>query len=479
MLELPVLRWGEAYESLDKVEVKNFETGEVLAQVHQATGGILKMDMRKAQRARDVLRKIPPADLIAMCKQAGEFYLNDTLEVGSGTQTPAEFCQLQSASTGLPVNMCKANMAKCAYVLKHMDEILDALTRGLPLEILARGYGEESRGVTVSYQATTPILGCVLPSNSPGVHTLWLPAIPMQIGLVLKPGSTEPWTPYRMAAAFTKAGVPKEAIALYPGPHEVGGAITEVCRRSMIFGSEKTVQQYSNNPKVQVHGPGFSKIIFGEDAADRWEDYLDLMAASVFANSGRSCINASSIFTPKHGAEIADALAQRLGPITPKAMDDPDADLSAFTTEGVAAAFNGMIEDGLKTSGATEVTAKYRDGDRLVEKDTHDFLRPTIVHCTSPEHPLAKAEYMFPFASVVDCPQKDILKKIGPTLVGTAITDDEAFKADLLDALHIDRLNIGPVPTVALHWMQPHEGNIVEFLYRNRAFQTQPPPKVA
>jgi hypothetical protein len=32
------------------------------------------------------------------------------------------------------------------------------------------------------------VLGLVLPSNSPGVHTLWLPVIPLQIGLVLKPG---------------------------------------------------------------------------------------------------------------------------------------------------------------------------------------------------------------------------------------------------------------------------------------------------
>ena len=42
-------------------------------------------------------------------------------------------------------------------------------------------------------QAQTPVLGAVLPSNSPGVHTLWLPAIPLQIGLVLKPGSQEIW----------------------------------------------------------------------------------------------------------------------------------------------------------------------------------------------------------------------------------------------------------------------------------------------
>jgi hypothetical protein len=42
----------------------------------------------------------------------------------------------------------------------------------------------------------------------------------------------------------------------------------------------------------------------------------------------------------------------------------------------------------------------------------------------------------------------------------------------LLDAVHIDRLNLGAVPTIQLNWLQPHEGNIVEFLFRARAFQT-------
>jgi hypothetical protein len=29
------------------------------------------------------------------------------------------------------------------------------------------------------------------------------------------------------------------------------------------------------------------------------------------------------------------------------------------------------------------------------------------------------------------------------------------------------------VPTVQLDWLQPHEGNIVEFLFRPRAFQAR------
>src|SRR6266540_1410702 len=147
--------------------------------------------------------------------------------------------------------MCKANMSKNHFVLSNMDRILDALTRGLDLEILTRGYGLESRGVTVSYQAQTPVLGMVLPSNSPGVHTLWLPVIPLQIGLILKPGPQEPWTPYRMAAAFFEAGVPREAIGVYPGAGEMGAEVVNRCARTMIFGGEATVDRYRGNPRVQ------------------------------------------------------------------------------------------------------------------------------------------------------------------------------------------------------------------------------------
>ena len=47
-----------------------------------------------------------------------------------------------------------------------------------------------------------------------------------------------------------------------------------------------------------------------------------------------------------------------------------------------------------------------------------------------------------------------------------------AFRRQLIDAVHIDRLNLGPVPTTQLNWLQPHEGNLIEFLFRARAFQT-------
>ena len=78
---------------------------------------------------------------------------------------------------------------------------------------------------------------------------------------------------------------------------------------------------------------------------------------------------------------------------------------------------------------------------------------------------------MFPFVSVVNCPQEKMIGTIGGTLVGSAITSDEGFRSQLRDAVHIDRLNVGPVPTIRLNWLQPHEGNIVDFLFRARAYQ--------
>jgi hypothetical protein len=34
MLDIPIIRWGKPYESLEKDEVVHFETGETLATVH-------------------------------------------------------------------------------------------------------------------------------------------------------------------------------------------------------------------------------------------------------------------------------------------------------------------------------------------------------------------------------------------------------------------------------------------------------------
>ena len=471
MIKIPVIRWGKPYESLESEEIVHFLTGApVCAHQPGQRGTHSTGHAAGGAGAADTPRHPLPGTHRA-AQNAAELFENSELPLGDGTQTPQDFVRQQSASTGLPEPMCRANMAKNAFVLRNMDRILDCLTRGLDLDILTRGHGLEERGVVVSYQAQAPVLGAVLPSNSPGVHTLWLPVVPLQLGLVLKPGSQEPWTPYRIFAAFVAAGIPADVFGLYPGGHDAGGAILSTCLRSMIFGGAATVEQYKGNPRVQVHGPGFSKILLGDDVVDEWERHLDLMVESIYANGGRSCINCSGIWASRHTRAIADALAERLGPVDVRPPDDPAAGLAAFTVAGMGRSVWQMIEADLKQDGVLDLTSRH--GPRLVERERCAYLRPVIAHCDAPDKEIARKEFMFPFAAVVQCPQDQMLQHIGPTLVCTAITREEKFIRELSDATHVDRLNIGAIPTTRLNWLQPHEGNLLDFLFRSRAYQIE------
>ena len=94
-----------------------------------------------------------------------------------------------------------------------------------------------------------------------------------------------------------------------------------------------------------------------------------------------------------------------------------------------------------------------------------------MIHVPDWQHPLANTEYLFPFASVVEVPQEEVVTRIGPTLVATALTEDEHLTRQLLAAPHIERLNLGPIPTHEIAWDQPHEGNLFDFLYQQRALQ--------
>jgi len=470
---LPVLRLGRSYESLDKLEVKDHRTGEVKATVSSVNAGILRKDFRRLGEARAALKKFTVAELIALSAKAGEHFLNGTLPLGDKghTQSPEEYIHTLSATSGLPHVMVRRNMAKVHYALTHLDEVLNGLSRGLDMSIIDQGGGEQF-GTKLSFFPTCEALGLVMPSNSPAVNSLWLPAIALKTPVVIKPGREEPWTPFRLIQAFIAAGVPAEAFGFYPTDHEGASEILKSCGRALIFGDKATTQQYANNPAIQLHGPGWSKIIIGEDCIENWRDYLDVIAASISDNGGRSCINASAVVVPRYAAEIADALAQRLGPIQPTRNDDPEARLSGFANPKMADFIDASIEDGLKTPGAEDVTAKYRDGGpRRVELEGGVYLRPTIVRCDSFAHPLANKEFLCPYASVVTCPQKDVLHQIGYSLAVSAITKDPAFIDEITAFPEIERLNIGPVSTMKISWDQPHEGNMFEFLWRRRSIE--------
>ncbi|MGH9859974.1 MAG: aldehyde dehydrogenase family protein, partial [Candidatus Acidiferrales bacterium] len=376
-----------------------------------------------------------------------------------------------SATTGLPFVMARRNMEKIRTMLASMREVIAGLTRGLDLRVLDEGFGEIN-GSAVSFFPRANNLGVVLPSNSPGVHSLWIPAIAMKIPLVLKPGSGEPWTPYRIIQALIRAGCPAEVFGYYPTDHAGAGEILRQCGRGMFFGDVGSLRAWEGDSRIELHGPGYSKVVVADDAVGEWEKYLDVMVASILSNSGRSCVNASGVWVTGKADEIAEALAERLAKIKPFPADDERAEIAPFASPDVARRISAMIDDDLREPGARDVTAAQRKAGRVAEFQGCTYLLPTIVRCDSREHPLANREFLFPFASVVQIEQEQLPAILGPSLVVSAITSDAKLIRRLTSSNLIGRLNLGPIPTPQIRWDQPHEGNLFDHLYARRAFQS-------
>jgi hypothetical protein len=465
---LPALRRGRPYQSLDQSQLVDHQTGNALVSISQVNAGIVRKDLARISESRAALKRFTTAQMLEICRRAGEQFLNATLPLGDKghTQSPQQYLETLSRTSGLPHNMVRRNMNKINDSLQKMREVLNGLTRGLPLEVLDKGIGEQN-GSTVCFFPRTQALGVVMPSNSPAVNSLWLPAVALKIPVILKPGREEPWTPCRLIQAFIAAGCPPEAFGFYPTDHEGAGEILKSCGRALLFGDKNTTALYASNPNIQVHGPGYSKVLIGEDEIDRWPEFIDLIAGAISENGGRSCINASAVVVPKHGREIAEALAKKLGPIAPLPASDENARLSGFANAKMAEFIDGTIEEGLTVPGAEDITAKYRNGPRKAQFEGGIYLRPTIVFCDSFAHPLANKEFLCPYASVVEVAQAKMLQQIGPSLAVTAITRDKTFIETLMESTWIDRLNIGP----KVSWSQPHEGNMFEFLYKRRSIE--------
>ncbi len=470
MIKIPILRNGEPYTSLDVARVLHHQTREPFVEVSQANPGLIRRDLMNQSIRRSELSQLSTAELVEICGRAADYFLDGTLPLDGRPQTPEDYVRQVSATTGMPLVMVRKNMQKIRSMLVEMENVLNGLTRNIDWQVLDRGFGK-IEGHTMSFFPCADSLGVVLPNNSPGVHSLWIPAFPLKTPLVLKPGSAEPWTPFRIVQALIRAGAPAKSFNYYPTDHAGAGEILRGCGRGVVFGDVSTVGAWEGDSRVEIHGPGYSKVILGEDCADEWEKYLDVMIASIAENGGRSCVNSSAVWTPAHAEEISEALADRLAQISPRAAEDETAQLAPFTDANVATRISQIIDQGLNEPGASEVTAKHRGGERLVKWNGCSYLLPTIVLCEDTDHPLANKEFLFPFASVVNVPQTEITKRLKPSLVVTAITRDSSLIQQLISSANVDRLNVGPVPTNQVSWDQPHEGNLFEHLYARRAFQ--------
>lgn len=469
MNRLPALRFGERYDSLDQNPIVDLGSGEQLGSLSLVTEAMIATDCLRGGKLRsalDSLQAIPVRRRIEMSVRAADFFEHESLDGGGAPQTLSHYIDTLARISGLSHQLARGNTNRICDALLQTEAIMNGLSRGLPLDIYDSGLGAQG-DARIRLLPRIEALGCNMPNNSPGVNVIWLIALAFGIPVLIRPGSSEPLTAYRLIQAHIAAGYPAEAFGFYGCDHAAANRIPLLTQGAIVFGSDETVQRWANNPLVQVHGAGYSKVFVGPDRIDDWEALIPDLATNVAANSGRSCFAASRICVPRYGKEIADALAKHLATMVPLSLEHSEARLSAMAMPDVAKAVDASITELLKAGGAREASASFRDK-RLVTFEGRTYLLPTVIQCDSNSHPLANKEFLFPYAAVVECSTDEAFAQMGPTLSLAVYTNDGALKARTRRSKA--RLVSVNIPTVVLDRKQPHEENLFDLLYERLSY---------
>src|SRR5436189_6005187 len=102
MIQIPLLRQGEPYKSLEVARVPHHQARELFVEISQANSGLIRRDLRDRKTGVEKLAAFSTAELIDICARAAEYFANDSLPLGDESQSPADYVQQVSATTGMP-----------------------------------------------------------------------------------------------------------------------------------------------------------------------------------------------------------------------------------------------------------------------------------------------------------------------------------------------------------------------------------------
>ena len=124
---IPCLRLGDPYVSLNKIDVADYRSGATKATVSQVNAGVVRRDLQRIDEARNALRKFTTAELVEIGAKAGEIFLNGEVQIGvdGEMQSPQQYIETLSSTSGLPHIMVKRNMVKIHYALTSMQLVLN------------------------------------------------------------------------------------------------------------------------------------------------------------------------------------------------------------------------------------------------------------------------------------------------------------------------------------------------------------------
>ncbi|ANN16126.1 aldehyde dehydrogenase [Amycolatopsis orientalis] len=303
------------------------------------------------------------------------------------------------------------------------------------------------------------VLAVQAPGNHPATHAAWLEALALGYRVAVRPSRREPFTPYRLVQALRKCGFGADQVTFLPTDHAVAREFVDTADLALVYGGSDVVARYRDRRDVLVQGPGRSKVLI---AHGDWAEHVDTVVSSVAGFGGTACVNASVVLVDGDATGFAKELARRLAgfAVLPPASDA--AVLPAFPLERAWA-----IESYLRS----ELTGgELLPGGALLEPLAGGgaVLRPAVVLLDRPDAPQLGIELPFPCVWVAPWSPADGIAPLRHSLTVTAITEDDALLASLMEETTIGNVHIGHRPTHEMRPGLPHDGHLAEFLMRSK-----------
>jgi acyl-CoA reductase-like NAD-dependent aldehyde dehydrogenase len=355
-------------------------------------------------------------------------------------------------------------------VRNQIREVIAALTTAFDSMRAARPAGaaigwrdEHTRKGSAVWARRGEVFAVHASGNAPGVHALWLQAMPLGYRVAIRPSRREPFTAHRLTYALREAGFRPEDVVYLPTDYAGADEIIRAADLSMVYGGQDVVDKYATDPTVFPNGPGRSKILI--TAEKDWRDYLDVIVDSIGNLGGMACVNTTAVLYEGDPAPLAQAIAEQLAMMEPLPNSDERAILP---TQPIASAQSLAAYLAAKAAGSTPILG----ADQVVADlgDGYAALRPAVHLLATPDVEKLNIELAFPCVWVAPWSRSDGLRPLRHSLVLNAITTDEDLLDDLINEPTVTNLYSGNHPTYHMTAEIPHNGFLADFLMRNKGF---------
>ena len=380
-------------------------TGEVIANVHSASPGVVERAVESASKAHEIWRGMTVAERGRVLRRAADLIRDRNHELSV----------LETLDTGKPLQeTLVADATSGADALEYFGGVAGAITG----EYIPVGQGD------FVYTVREPLGVCVGIGawNYPTQIACWkaAPALACGNAMVFKPSETTPLCALKIAEILMDAGAPPGLFNVVQGLGDVGAALVEhpITAKVSLTGSVPTGKRVaaaaaSHLKHVTMELGGKSPLIVFEDA-----DLENAISGAIngnFYSSGQVCSNGTRVFVHR---SIRDAFVTRLCErLSTAAIGDP---LDEATNFGPIASASqlAIIEDYIAKGQAGGATLAH-GGSRLPGEGF--FIEPPVFTDVTDDMTIAQEEIFGPVMCVLDFDEEsEVISRANATEFGLA-----------------------------------------------------------